>query len=274
MERPQGKARNVIAAFQMYDWPEVQDRHDRFWAKVGAALRARAIAAPEALMRPERLSSPWVRDDLLLGQTCGLPYVAGRCGTSAVVARPCFGVEGAAGGTYTSAIICRTEALAPLAAFRGKRAAINEFGSQSGCNALADAVQQAGLDANDPFFGDLVISGAHRNSARMVSEGQADIAAIDAVAWALFAELEPERRAALSVVQWTRAMPALPFITGRAFAARIPDLYDALTGAADPANPVGVPRAMVPATDADYDPIRQMSAQVTGMKLAPSAAPI
>lgn len=262
----------------MYDWPEVQMRTDAFWSRVRAALAARGIEAPEALVRPASLSEPWTKTDLLVGQTCGLPFVSGRCGNATVIGRPGYGVQGAEGGTYASAIICHAEEEGALAAFRGRIAVINEFGSQSGCNALADEVQRMKLDRERPFFGELLISGAHRDSARMVADRKADIAAIDAVAWALFEELEPVRHARLRVIGWTRNMPALPFITSPTNASSRSVLYDALLEAAlaSPSmgekGPIpGIPVDVLPADDEDYTPIRDMAKRIKGMRLAPGA---
>lgn len=206
-----------------------------------------------------------------------MPYISGRCGDSVLVARPDYGLEHANGGTYQSAVICRAESLGDLAMFRGSRVAINEYGSQSGCNALAGHLIRQKLDREGPFFGEVVLSGAHRASARMVAEGAADVAAIDAVAWALFAELEPARHARLRVLAWTRPTPVLPFITSRDNRHRVLELQDALmqaaTEGADPP-PIGIPHMFLPAEDEDFDPIRQMRAKVAGLRLAPGASPL
>ena len=239
---PARASRSVIAALQMYDWPEVQDRTDRFWDRVRLELIAAGIEAPLALSRPTEISATWTDPGLVVGQTCGLPYVSGRCGGAVVVGRPCYALEGAEGGTYRSALICRADEAGPLSTFRGRRAAVNEIGSQSGCNALAAAVQKAKLDRDGPFFGAVVLSGAHRASAMMVDSSEADIAAIDAVAWALLAEVEPARHARLSVIAWTRTMPALPFITAPAMRDKKNAIYGALLEAALAMDQTGLPR--------------------------------
>ena len=77
----------MIAALQMYDWPEVQGRTDAFWIRVRAGLEEAGIDAPVALSRPEDLHSPWTRPDLVLGQTCGLPLVLGLTGDATVLGR-------------------------------------------------------------------------------------------------------------------------------------------------------------------------------------------
>jgi ABC-type phosphate/phosphonate transport system substrate-binding protein len=257
----------VIAALQMYDWPEVAGRTDSFWREVAASLRVNGVAAPEALSRPRDPVAAWSDPALLLGQSCGLPYVSGACGGAFPVARPVYDVEGCGEGTYRSAIICRAGEEAPLAAFRGCRAAINEYGSQSGCNALADAVRPLG----DAFFGRVLLTGAHRASALAVADGWADIAAIDAVAWALFAEIESAAHSRLSVLAWTPETPSLPFITAPSNEALAPILLNALAAAARRGNPVEVPVAVLPASPEDYDPIREMARRVRGLRLAPES---
>ncbi|MEM7211417.1 MAG: PhnD/SsuA/transferrin family substrate-binding protein, partial [Pseudomonadota bacterium] len=229
----------------------------------------------------------WRLPDLFLGQTCGLPYVSGRCGEAVLVARPVFDLPGARDAIYASALICRAEdSTETLAGFRGRTAVLNEFGSQSGCNALADAVADDTDPGDAPFFADIRLSGAHRASARMVAEGTADIAAIDAVAWALFAEFDPANHARLRVLAWTRPMPALPFITSKRYVRYIPVLTEVLAEPdtfrpeqpapfeSDSATPIAVapiPIRAVPTTDADYDPIREMAERIRGMLLAPTA---
>ncbi|MEM1300747.1 MAG: PhnD/SsuA/transferrin family substrate-binding protein [Pseudomonadota bacterium] len=249
----------------MYDWPEVQDRTDAFWRDVRAAL---ATEAPDALARPEDLAKPWTDPELLLGQTCGLPFVSGRCGDARIVARASYGVEGTGEGTYSSALICRADDAREFADFRGARAAINELGSQSGCNALKDAFLQAGLADDGPLFSEAVMSGGHRTSANLIAEGKADIAAIDAVSWALHGEWEPEAHARLRVLDWTRPMPALPFITGATQAPMIPMLQSALKAASKPGAPTGIPVDIHPATAKDYEPIRELAGAVEPLALA------
>ena len=133
----------MIAALQMYDWPEVAAKTDAFWARVAAGLAAEGVAAPPALARPADPAAAWADPALLLGQSCGLPYVSGRCGGALPVARPVYAADGCGVGTYRSALVCRAGEKGPLDAFRGRVAAVNEYGSQSGCNALADAVRRS-----------------------------------------------------------------------------------------------------------------------------------
>ena len=252
----------------MYDWPEVRAGNDAFWAATRDALAADGVSAPEHLSRPDDLSVPWHNDGLLLGQTCGLPYVEGRVGTSILVARPSYDAEGCSSGTYRSALVARRDDPRETPEYLGGRAAVNEVGSQSGCNALIDAMLDAGAPMGQPLFGECVMSGAHRCSADLVAAGAADIAAIDAVAWALYALAEPERHARLRVVAWTRPMPALPFITSAANAGIISALIKALDLGARTVQSPAVPIEILPAEEVDYDPIRAMAERVRGTSLA------
>ncbi len=254
----------------MYDWPEVAARTDSFWAMVAAGLAEQGVAAPAALTRAAEPAEAWRDPALLLGQSCGLPYVSGRCGGAVPVARPVYAAEGCGHGTYRSALVCRAGEEGPLDGFRGRVAAVNEYGSQSGCNALADAVRPLGA----AFFARLVLTGAHRASALAVARGDADIAAIDAVAWALFGEIEPAACRRLAVLGWTAETPALPFITAGAHADRAREVFRALAAAARSGNATGLPVRVLPAADSDYDPIRAMAARVRGLRLAADAPPL
>ncbi|MEM6662412.1 MAG: PhnD/SsuA/transferrin family substrate-binding protein [Pseudomonadota bacterium] len=266
----------MIAAMQMYDWPEVQGTHDAFWAVAAEALRDAGINAPPAMTRFAELSGTWARPDLLVGQTCGLPFSRGLCGDAVPFARGDYRIEGATGGTYTSAIIVRRDgpdALEglPDKTLSGMTAAVNEWGSQSGCNALADAMGSAA--GRPQVFGGVKISGSHRQSATLVADGAADIAALDAVAWDLYSHLEPARRENLKAIGWTRPMPALPFITAPANLRLAEPLATALAEAARQVSGPGLPRAILPADADTYAPVREMDLSLKGAVLAPGTRP-
>ncbi|MEM9765261.1 MAG: PhnD/SsuA/transferrin family substrate-binding protein, partial [Pseudomonadota bacterium] len=148
----------------------------------------------------------------LLGQTCGYPFWYGLRGHVRLVATPVYAAPGCEGPTYRSAIIVRQDDPAQsLSACRGYRPAVNGRDSQSGHNALRAAAAPFGGEAS--FFGGALKTGAHLASSKAVAEGQADIAAIDCVTWALAQRWAPETVAGLRRIGWTPAAPALPFIT-------------------------------------------------------------
>ncbi len=106
--------------------------------------------------------------------------------------------------------ICRTEGgERHQILLTGLRLAYNAEDSLSGYLALKRDLesQGAGLD----IFAERLISGGHRNSIRIVANGEADVAAIDAKSWAMAQAFEPAARE-LEVAGWTQKRLGLPFV--------------------------------------------------------------
>jgi hypothetical protein len=209
----------------MYDFGAAVAANDRLWAGVRDRLRASGVAAPDALTRGEGAYWPaWQAPDLVLSQTCGYPFRARLHGRVAYVGTPDYGVEGCAPGHYRSIFVARAEdPRATLAEFDGAGFAYNEAMSQSGWAAPQVHVAKLGL-----CLPPVVETGGHRRSAHAVADGRADIAALDAVTWALM-QGEDAVVAALRVVALTDPSPGLPFIT--ALGGPVEALQGALAGA-------------------------------------------
>lgn len=194
----------MIASLPMYDGPATAAANDRLWALVRAGLGTRGIAAPEALRREGSLVDHWLAPDLVLSQTCGLPFRAWLHGRVALVGTPDYGVEGCPPGHYRSVLVARADDPRRTAAdFAGGPVAYNDAHSQSGWAALV--AHHAAL-ADGP----LVETGSHAGSAAAVRSGRADIAALDAVTWALLSAAGGD--AGLRVVERTAPAPGLPLI--------------------------------------------------------------
>ena len=164
------------------------------------------------------LLSHWRQDNMLLSQCCGFPLMTALAEVQVV---GCFhySAEGCDGSHYRSALVVRQQDKgATLAAFRGRRAACNAIDSQSGYNALRYSI--APLAQNGAFFSQVKLTGSHRQLLAEIASGAADIAAIDAVSWALFQRDEPTLASELAVIGWTPLTPGLPLIAG---ANRSPD---------------------------------------------------
>ena len=217
----------MIASLAMYDLPPVRGATDRYWQ----AIRARLGNGPVALTRDRDLWQIWQSPDLLLAQTCGYPYRARLHGHVTLVGTPDYGLPGCPPGHYNSVFIARADdPRVDPADFAGAMFAYNEALSQSGWAAPQTWARARGL-----VFGSAVASGAHAASVRMVTEGQADIAAIDALTWGLLSEHTPVTDG-LKELARTDPTPALPYITTRtrdpapilrAIAAAIGDLAEA-----------------------------------------------
>ncbi|MEO1196407.1 MAG: PhnD/SsuA/transferrin family substrate-binding protein [Pseudomonadota bacterium] len=203
----------MIATLPMYDWPEERATVDAQWATLRDALRAAGLAAPDALTRSDDLYALWRDPDLILGQTCGLPYVLGLHETTQVVGAVDPGLPDTPAGHYRSVIIARADDPRDPGALLAARVAVNEPGSQSGWGALAGwaATQDLALS------GHLQATGAHRASAGAVAQNRADIAAIDAVSWALITRHDPATATALRIVARTAPTPAPPLISAARF---------------------------------------------------------
>lgn len=200
----------MIGALPMYDWPEVEAETDALWSALRDAFREAGFAAPQARARPADLWPHWRAPDLLLSQTCGLPFSARLRGAVTLLGAPAYDLQGCAPGFYRSVVVVRTEDLAAdVSALSGRRFAFNMLESQSGHAAFAAAFGPPGA-----LFGALEETGAHRASIRAVAEGRAEAAAIDAVTWRLALDHEPAARA-LRVLAETKPTPGLPWITAR-----------------------------------------------------------
>lgn len=199
----------MIASLGMYDFGPTMDANDRLWALIRSGLMGRGIATPETLTRGEQAFwDAWQDPSLILSQTCGYPFRARLHGKVTYVGTPDFGVEGCPAGYYRSVFVARADdPRQSLADFNGARFAYNEPLSQSGWAAPQTHAAKLGLSLPPRLQ-----TGGHRLSGKAVAEGRADIAALDAVTFALMQASDPvvER---LKVVAMTEPTPGLPYIT-------------------------------------------------------------
>ena len=213
----------MIAALPMYDRAETRAAIDRLWSAIASRLRAAGIDAPAGLTRGADAWELWQSPDLLLAQTCGLPFRAHLHRRVALVGTPDYGLPGCPPGYYRSVIVARAADAAPGRAPERPRLAYNDALSQSGWAAALDWATAQGLR-----FSALVETGAHAASAAAVAGGQADIAAIDAVTWRLLRRHDPAA-AGLRELARTAPVPGLPLITARGRDTRA--IAQAVTGA-------------------------------------------
>lgn len=215
----------MIASLPMYDFPDCRDANDRYWALIRNGLRARGVAAPDALTRnlPDYVAH-WNRADLVFSQTCGLPLRSVLRGRVTLIGTPDVGLDGCPPGYYRSVFVVRkSDARDGVMAFRDGRFAFNEALSQSGWGG-----PQAHTKALGFVFKDIMETGAHAASVRAVLDGQADIAAIDAHTWRLL-QRNDSSMAGLRVVDQTAPTPSLPYIAALGVDERA--VFDAVTDA-------------------------------------------
>jgi ABC-type phosphate/phosphonate transport system substrate-binding protein len=203
----------MIASLPMYWQPETAGAWRAVWADVQAAGRADGLDLPD-LTPPEAIPAPWtahwLRDDLILSQTCSLPLRTALRGRVSYVGTFDFGLGGPP-GSYHSVLVARTETVPD----RIEVLALNGTDSQSGYAAGCDALEGGGpATAFARRAARYLETGSHRASLRAVAEGRADAAYLDAVSHRLAQRLEPEA-SRTRVVGRTPPTPGLPLITAR-----------------------------------------------------------
>lgn len=200
------------ASLPMYMLPGTAADWARLWRAVAAHLRSAGLDPPTRLHRPTDLARHWRDPLVLLSQTCGLPYDAALRDHVHLVGAFDFGLPECPPGFYRSHLVVRAgERRSADTLLRAGRVAINEPHSQSGFGAI-----RASLAGRPPDLR----TGAHLLSVRAVQQGQADIAAIDAVSWRLMRR-QARLTAGLTVRAATAPTPAPPLISARASWAKL-----------------------------------------------------
>ena len=220
----------MIACLPMYDWPEIRTHTERYWQVLRQVLLEYGFGegVPETLTHSEDPHALWLDSGLVLGQTCGLPYVSELTGRVTLLGAPTYTI-GCSMGHYCSVIIARQGARG-IDPFQtpGLRFAYNDHRSQSGLAAWLSGVREAGGLLPQNIVP--VHTGSHRASIQAVAEGHADLAAIDAVTFELARRHEPAAKR-VTVLARTPETPGLPYITSAAFAERREDICCAIEDA-------------------------------------------
>jgi ABC-type phosphate/phosphonate transport system substrate-binding protein len=186
---------------------------DAWWSGLRGHLAAQGLRdLPETLNRSgdpvERLKA----QGLIFAQTCGFPLTHALKDHVQLLMTPRYGVPGCAGATYVSWVVVRSDDPAKTPAdLRDRRVAFNDHGSQSGYNTFRALV--APLASGDKFFSAAIESGAHRHSLAMVKAGEADVATIDCVTFALIARYAPKEVESIRVLCASSTAPGLPYVT-------------------------------------------------------------
>lgn len=198
----------MIANLMMYQRPELVDAHARFWTLIRKNLQNAGMDSPETLSQTAEEFYVWKHPNLVLSQTCGMPYRTWLKDKVQLVGTPDYGLDGCPPGYYRSAIIVRADdPRTTMSAFQGAVFAYNQTFSQSGYAAPFWHMKPAGF-----WFQDRLHTEQHLESARAVATGRADIASLDAVTWRNIEKYEPFARG-LRVLDLTTPTPGLPLIT-------------------------------------------------------------
>lgn len=203
----------MFASLGMYDLPELAAETDAWWRGLRRHFAAQGLRyLPDALTREGDPVGRLKAEGLIFAQTCGFPLTHALKDRVRLLATPRYRAPGCAGATYVSWIVVRRDDPAKsLPDLRGRRVAYNDEDSQSGYNALRSMV--APLAVGGRFFAAAIESGAHRRSLAMVKAGEADVAAIDCVTFALIGRAAPAEVRGIRVLCASGAAPGLPYVT-------------------------------------------------------------
>ncbi len=200
----------MIASLSMYMRPELEAAHGRYWDLIRHFLSESGVDSPKTLSQTDDVFSVWNAPDLVLSQTCGLPYRTKLHDHVTLIGTPDFGVEDCKAGYYRSAMIVHKDNMqGHFHDYRSAVFAYNEVGSQSGYAAPYWHVRAKGY-----WFKELLKTGSHIESARAVASGKAGMAGIDAVTWRLIQRYD-DFADQLRVFEWTVETPSLPYIAAK-----------------------------------------------------------
>lgn len=198
----------MIASLMMYRRPQLAEAHARYWRLIRANLTSAGVDSPEHLSQDAEEFYVWKHPDLVLSQTCGMPYRTWLHDKVTLVGTPDFGVVGCPPGYYRSALVVGADdPREEVVDFKDGVLAYNQTFSQSGYAAPYWHLKPKGF-----WFEKRLQTEQHLKSAKAVAEGRADIASLDAVSWRLMCEYEPFANK-LRVLEWTVPTPGLPLIT-------------------------------------------------------------
>ena len=251
----------AAAALPLFDWPELREATDGLWAAVAQHAAKAGIEAPE-LDRGRAPAALWADPGLLLSQADAHAHVAGAAAATRLICTPVYEAEGCGAGKVAAVFLVRREdadrgGAQGLSALAGARFAV-AADSLCGAPALVDALGR-------PAVGELATRPDARAAIRALAEGEAEGAAVDALAWALARTHEPAA-AGLAAIGWSDPLPAPPFVTSAltetGTRARLRGaLVEALVEpATEPFRRALRLARIVAFADPDYDPARRLAA--------------
>ncbi len=214
----------MIASLTMYQRPELETETAQYWSLIAKYLSQYGIKSPTELSQNLDEFEVWNHENLVLSQTCGMPYRIWLHSKVSLIGTPDFGLDQCKPGYYRSAIVVHKDSpYNKFEQFSESRFAYNQTFSQSGYAAPYWHANDMGF-----WFSNKVQTGSHLASARAVAEQQADISSIDAVTWRLIERYE-SFSANLRVLDWTTPTPGLPYISANS--ADVDATYFAITKA-------------------------------------------
>ncbi len=193
----------------MYPSAELRPAWQQLWGAVH-----RRLGGPQELTWDDDVHRLWLDPQLSISQSCGWPATTTYADRLVPVGAFDPRIPGASNARYRSVLIARKDAL-PTELGRAT-AAVNSDDSLSGWISLTVAV--SGTPGR--WDGEVRWTGGHAASIEAVVSGEADIASIDAVTWALLGDLDRRPRRGIVVVGRGPRVPCLPIVVPHGASAR------------------------------------------------------
>jgi ABC-type phosphate/phosphonate transport system substrate-binding protein len=169
--------------------------------------RARVPVAVIEHDPPASIETLWGREDLAAVFMCGLPYARARPPPHLIAAPVPSPASFLQEPRYWSEWIVRTSSPARiLSETFGGRLALTVGHSQSGC--IAPLTHLMSFEAPTPLYRELIApTQTPLGSLEAVAQGRADVAAIDAYAWALLERFRPQLTRDVRIIDRTLPTP-------------------------------------------------------------------
>ena len=216
----------------MYDFPEVQDSTEKLLAALVEALEScnetAHVQTPDSSVHAE-LMKMWRSNDMVLSQSCGLPFMEELHQFVNVIGTPLWTDVSDERGRYQTVIVVR-EALgiSSIAEVQGMRPVVSNTQSLSGWCSLGVAIAEV---TNDPsFVRPFVQSGGHARSLQMLQDNNADFASIDAATFRLLKRHRPKLTNGLRTIGHGPVVPATPIIVSKSSTVDADELYRVVSG--------------------------------------------
>lgn len=196
----------------MYDFPEVHESTGLIVSAIVDALRALGedvqMGEPNSADHAE-LMRYWKSDNILLSQSCGLPFIEDLHQFVEVLGTPTWaGISDERGWYRTVIVMPETLPAMSIVELEGMQPVISNPQSLSGwCSlgcALADVTNSA------TFVKPYIAAGRHTGSLQMLQDGKADFASIDPGTFQLLQRHQPSTTAGLRVIGRGPLVPATP----------------------------------------------------------------
>lgn len=249
----------------MYDFPEVHDSTQQVLLALVEALESinesAHVQTPDSSVH-EQLMNMWRSSDMLLSQSCGLPFVEELHQFVNVIGTPLWTDVSDERGRYKTVIVARESLdISSIAEAGGLRPAVSNTQSLSGWCSLGVALSEVTTDPS--FVQPIVESGGHAKSLQMMLDDKADIASIDAATFRLLSRHRPALTNETRIIGYGPPVPATPFIIAKTCVATTDEVFQvvdevfrrpALRPALDHIGMSGFVRL----TNSDYDGVMEL----------------